>query len=105
MSLDRLQGLSSGEAVALEGAALLPVEAGVAALPALRVSSGDAARLMRGQAVLLRGRDAPVLAGWVSGSSQNALVGPAGGGKGGVRPRRAFHLPRGVWREKGADER
>jgi tRNA pseudouridine55 synthase len=94
MSLDRLQGLSSGEAVALEGAALLPVEAGVAALPALRVSSGDAARLVRGQAVLLRGRDAPVLAGWVSVSSQSALIALAEVEKGELRPRRIFNLPR-----------
>jgi len=94
MSLDRLQGLASGEAVALEGAALLPVEAGVAALPALRVSSGDAARLMRGQAVLLRGRDAPVLAGWVSVSSQSALIALAEVEKGELRPRRIFNLPR-----------
>ena len=41
---------------------LLPVEAGLAALPALRVSAADAGRLARGQAVLLRGRDAPVMA-------------------------------------------
>src|SRR5258707_4943546 len=94
MSLDRLQGLASGEAVALEGAALLPVEAGVAPLPALRVSSGDAARLMRGQAVLLRGRDAPVLAGWVSVSSQSALIALAEVEKGELRPRRIFNLPR-----------
>ena len=34
-------------------------------LPSLRVSSADAGRLARGQAVLLRGRDAPVIEGWV----------------------------------------
>jgi tRNA pseudouridine55 synthase len=94
VSLDRLQRLSSGEAVALEEAAILPVEAGVAALPTLRLSSGDAARLTRGQAVLLRGRDAPVLAGWVSVSSHGALIALAEVEKGELRPRRIFNLPR-----------
>ena len=44
-------------------------------LPALRVSPGDAGRLARGQAVLLRGRDAPVIGGWVSVSSHGSLIG------------------------------
>jgi tRNA pseudouridine55 synthase len=76
-------------------APLLPVAAGLAALPALRVSAADAARLARGQAVLLRGRDAPVLAGWVSVSAQGTLVALAEVEKGELRPRRIFNLPRG----------
>ena len=77
-----------------ELAALLPVEAGLAALPALRVSTSDAGRLTRGQAVLLRGRDAPVMAGWVAVSSQGALIALAEVEKGELRPRRIFNLPR-----------
>src|SRR5262249_44476631 len=73
---------------------LLPVEAGLAALPALRVSSADAGRLARGQAVLLRGRDAPVMEGWVSVSAQGSLVALAEVEKGELRPRRIFNLPR-----------
>ena len=73
---------------------LLPVEAGLAALPALRVSTADAGRLARGQAVLLRGRDAPVLEGWVSVSAQGALIALAEVEKGELRPRRIFNLPR-----------
>ena len=69
VSLDTLQRFHPDDVGALEEAALLPVESGVAALPALRVSAADAGRLARGQAVLLRGRDAPVIAGWVSVSS------------------------------------
>ena len=45
---------------------LLPVEAGLAGLPTLHVNSSDAGRLARGQGVLLRGRDAPILRGWIS---------------------------------------
>ena len=39
--------------------ALLPVETALDDIPALAVTRADAARLHRGQAVLLRGRDAP----------------------------------------------
>jgi tRNA pseudouridine55 synthase len=73
---------------------LLPVEAGLAALPALRVSSSDAGRLARGQAVLMRGRDAPVMEGWVSVLAQGSLIALAEVEKGELRPRRIFNLPR-----------
>jgi tRNA pseudouridine55 synthase len=73
---------------------LLPVEAGLAALPALRVSSSDAGRLARGQAVLMRGRDAPVMEGWVSVTAQGLLIALAEVEKGELRPRRIFNLPR-----------
>ena len=72
--------------------AILPVEAGLAALPALRVSAADAGRLARGQAVLLRGRDAPVMEGWVSVSAHGGLVALAQVEKGELRPRRIFNL-------------
>jgi len=73
---------------------LLPVEAGLAALPALRVSAADAGRLARGQAVLLRGRDAPVMEGWVAVSAHGALLALAQVEKGELRPRRIFNLAR-----------
>lgn len=95
VSLDALQRLRSEEATAVERGPLLPVETGVAALPALQVSSSDAGRLARGQAVLLRGRDAPVMGGWVSVSSGGALIALAQVEKGELRPRRIFNLPRG----------
>jgi tRNA pseudouridine55 synthase len=47
-------------------AALLPVESGLASLPSLSVSAADAQRLAQGQAIILRGRDAPILEGMVS---------------------------------------
>jgi tRNA pseudouridine55 synthase len=96
VSLEALQrsGQSEGEAPAPPPPPLLPVEAGLAALPALRVSSADAGRLARGQAVLLRGRDAPVMEGWVSVSAQGSLIALAEIEKGELRPRRIFNLPR-----------
>ena len=97
MSLDALQQLAQsrgdGEHV-VEPSALLPVEAALAALPMLRVSPADAGRLARGQAVLLRGRDAPVMAGWVSVCAHGALLALAEVEKGELRPRRIFNLPR-----------
>jgi tRNA pseudouridine55 synthase len=73
---------------------LLPVEAGLAALPSVRVSLADAGRLARGQTVLLRGRDAPVMQGWVAVSAHGALVALAEVERGELRPRRIFNLPR-----------
>jgi tRNA pseudouridine55 synthase len=93
-SLETLEGtiatLEAGQPVSPP--ALLPVAAGLAALPALRVSSADAGRLARGQSVLLRGRDAPVMEGWVSVSAQGALVALAEIAQGELRPRRIFNL-------------
>ena len=42
---------------------LLPVEAALSELAVLNVGQNDAARLLRGQAVLIRGRDAPTATG------------------------------------------
>ena len=71
---------------------LLPVAAGVANLPALAVSRADAGRLARGQAVLLRGRDAPLLEGWVAVSVHGDLIALAEIDQGELRPRRIFNL-------------
>jgi tRNA pseudouridine55 synthase len=73
---------------------LLGVETGLQALPALNVSSADAARLARGQPVLLRGRDAPMIEGWIAVSTQGALIALAMAEKGELHPRRIFNLPR-----------
>jgi tRNA pseudouridine55 synthase len=73
-------------------ALLLPVAAGLADLPSLTVSRADAGRLARGQAVLLRGRDAPLLQGWAAVFTQGALVGLVQAEKGELRPRRIFNL-------------
>jgi tRNA pseudouridine55 synthase len=93
-SLEALQRMTQPGAEADIVAAILPVDAGLAALPALRVSTADAGRLARGQAVLLRGRDAPVMEGWVSVSAHGGLVALAQVEKGELRPRRIFNLAR-----------
>jgi tRNA pseudouridine55 synthase len=94
ITLDRLQSLAPAEGgdPARLASALLPVAAGLQALPALTVSRADAARLARGQAVLLRGRDAPIMAGSVAVSTQGSLIALAEVEQGELRPRRIFNL-------------
>jgi tRNA pseudouridine55 synthase len=61
-------------------------------IPALAVSRADAARLQRGQAVLMRGRDAPVVRGTVYITVSGALVALADVDRGEIVPRRVFNL-------------
>ena len=90
-SLAALRDEHGEEALA---AALMPVETGLASLPALAVSSADAQRLALGQSVIVRGRDAPILEGFVSVSAQGALVALGQVEQGALKPKRIFHLPR-----------
>ena len=71
---------------------LLPVETALGDVPALDVSPSDAASLCRGQAVLIRGRDAPVLGGTAYALSRGRLVALGEIEKGALRPTRVFNL-------------
>jgi tRNA pseudouridine55 synthase len=73
-------------------AVLAPVGAGLDALPCLTVASGDADRLRRGQSVLLRGRDAPVVTGIVAVQTAGGLVALGDVDQGMLHPRRIFDL-------------
>jgi len=96
VGVDELQQLIRAGVDGVVGTApvLLPVAAALVALPALAVSRSDAGRLARGQPVLLRGRDAPMMSGWVAVSAQGVLVALAEVDQGEVRPRRVFKLSR-----------
>ena len=92
--------LASLEALAERGqdalmTALLPVETALADIPALAVSGPDADRLRRGQPVLLRGRDAPIVAGTVYATSRGTLIALGEVERGELHPRRIFNLPAG----------
>jgi tRNA pseudouridine55 synthase len=92
--LERLEALCH-RAAAGEGNladALLPVETALDDIPALAVSRADAARLQRGQAVLLRGRDAPVFRGLASVMASGQLVALAEVDRGEIVPKRVFTL-------------
>jgi tRNA pseudouridine55 synthase len=70
----------------------LPIETALDDIPALAVSPADAARLARGQAVLLRGRDATIFRGMVQVASSGQLVAIAEVERGEIIPRRVFNL-------------
>ncbi|MGP8121063.1 MAG: tRNA pseudouridine(55) synthase TruB [Xanthobacteraceae bacterium] len=81
---------ASGEASLAD--ALLPVETALDDIPALAVTRADAARLHRGQAVLLRGRDAPNSSGTVYVTVGGRLLALAEIGNGELIPKRVFNL-------------
>ncbi len=91
--LEKLEGLGHSAAGrdALLGT-LLPVETALDDIPALAISGDDAARLKRGQPVLIRGRDAPILKGPVYATSRGTLVAVGEISQGEFRPTRVFNL-------------
>ncbi len=68
------------------------VETALDDIPALAVSGADAARLQRGQAVLMRGRDAPIFRGTVYVTASGHLVALAEVDRGEIVPKRVFNL-------------
>ncbi len=93
ISLEKLEDLShiaAGQSDLDE--ILWSVETALDDIPALAVSGSEAARLVNGQAIILRGRDAPILHGTVlvaSGGNPVALVEVK---EGALHPRRVFNL-------------
>jgi tRNA pseudouridine55 synthase len=92
--LEQLEALchraAAGEASLAD--ALMPVETALDDIPALAVSQADAAKLQRGQAVLLRGRDAPNFRGPVYATASGHLVALAELDRGEIVPKRVFNL-------------
>jgi tRNA pseudouridine55 synthase len=70
---------------------LRPVESALAELLEVTVSQSDAARLARGQTVLLRGRDAPVMSGEAFALSKGTLIALCEIERGELRPLRVFN--------------
>jgi len=96
---DRAVTLAALDALAESGghealmSALEPVETALHNVPVLALSGPDADRLRRGQPVLLRGRDAPIVEGPVYAMSRGTLVALGEVSKGELMPRRIFNLP------------
>jgi tRNA pseudouridine55 synthase len=87
--LEAAAGLDDGGA---EIKSLLhPVESALADLLEVNVSQSDAARLARGQPVLLRGRDAPVMSGEAFALSKGTLIALCEIERGELRPLRVFN--------------
>ena len=94
ISLEHLEALCHRAAIGGGNLAdaLLPVETALDDIPALAVSKADAARLQRGQAVLLRGRDAPIFRGTVHVMASGQLIALAEVDRGEIVPKRVFNL-------------
>jgi len=94
MTLEKLEPLchraAAGEASLAD--ALMPVATALDDIPALAVSRADAARLQRGQAVLMRGRDAPVFSGTLYVTASGQLIALAEVDRGEIVPKRVFNL-------------
>jgi tRNA pseudouridine55 synthase len=71
---------------------LLPVEAALTELAVLNVGQDDAARLLRGQAVLIRGRDAPTETGPTYATCKGHLIAVGRVEKGELQPLRVFNF-------------
>lgn len=90
ITLDELRELAEGgEDLQME---LRPVEAALNALTELSISPSDAASLVSGQPVLIRGRDAPVLSGPVYAVSKGRLIALGEIDRGAIRPTRVFNF-------------
>lgn len=93
ISLDKLQELrhSAPDREALM-ATLLGVETALDDIPELAVSANDAFRLKQGQAVLIRGANAPIISGSVYATLHGTLVALGEIRRGELRPYRVFNL-------------
>jgi tRNA pseudouridine55 synthase len=71
---------------------LLPIEAALQDLAELSVGQNDAARLLRGQPVLIRGRDAPTISGPTYATCKGNLIAVGRIEKGELHPVRVFNF-------------
>jgi len=91
VGLDELRAAAQAGPAEL-GRHLHPVEAALQALHGLSVGPGDAASLARGQSVLVRGRDAPVLNGAAYAHFKGRILALGELEKGTFRPTRVFNF-------------
>jgi tRNA pseudouridine55 synthase len=94
VTMERLQAAAAAGPEEVE-ALLLPIEAALSELAALAVGQNDAARLLRGQAVLIRGRDAPLGGGATYATCKGHLIAVGHIEKGELRPTRVFNFSEG----------
>ncbi|MCK5089017.1 MAG: tRNA pseudouridine(55) synthase TruB [Hyphomicrobium sp.] len=91
VSLDVLTAAAQAGEEALT-AHLQPVEAALNDIPAVGVSPSDAACLAKGQAVLIRGRDAPVMSGAAFAHFKGRILALGELEKGSFHPKRVFNF-------------
>lgn len=71
---------------------LRPVEIALTDLTELNISQGDAADLMQGRSVLIRGRDAPILSGAAYAMSKGQIIALGELERGAFHPTRVFNF-------------
>ena len=71
---------------------LRPIEAALQGLPMVSVGQSDAARLLRGQSILMRGRDAPIATGAAYATCKGSLIAVGRIDKGELHPVRGFNF-------------
>jgi tRNA pseudouridine55 synthase len=94
ISLETLENLSNsagGQEALLS--TVIPVETALDGIPALAISGDDAARLKRGQSILIRGGSAPILKGPVYATSRGVLIAIGEVERGELHPVRVFNIP------------
>ncbi|MEQ1653397.1 MAG: tRNA pseudouridine(55) synthase TruB [Hyphomicrobium sp.] len=92
VTLEAIQAAAQSEDPEVLATCLAPVEMALADLPELLVTPADAASLTRGQAILIRGRDAPVMTGPAFATSKGRLIALGELDKGALHPTRVFNL-------------
>jgi tRNA pseudouridine55 synthase len=91
VTLAALQAAAEGGEQALSRL-LLPIEASLQQLTHLSMDRNEAARLLRGQAVAVRGRDAPHASGPAYATHKGTVIALGRLEKGELRPVRVFHF-------------
>ncbi len=91
ISLELLQEMRHRDPAEADMASVLhPVETALDDIPALAVTEAEAVRLLNGQAILLRGRDAPLALAEAYATTKNTLVAIGSVEQGQFIPRRVF---------------
>lgn len=91
VSIEELRAAAEAGGEALDGL-LAPIETALRDLIELSVGQNDAARLLRGQSVLIRGRDAPHSAGATYATCKGHLIAVGEIDRGELRPIRVFNF-------------
>jgi tRNA pseudouridine55 synthase len=87
------EAAASDDSAAALAELILPVETALADLHEIAVDRVEAGRLMRGQAIILRGRDMPPLGETVYATAGGRLLALGEVDRGSFVPRRVFNLP------------
>jgi tRNA pseudouridine55 synthase len=94
ISLEKLEEFSnSADGQDALMSAINPVETALDGIPALAISGDDVARLKRGQSILIRGGNAPILKGPIYATSRGVLVAIGEAERGEMHPIRVFNIP------------